>query len=79
MADAKSIWSWRKIVESSAEFLVGGRVCFRVGMNMSESYLVNVYLRQCCGMSPWLFNIYMDGVVQEVNARVFWERAGTGE
>ena len=21
-------------------------------------------------MSPWLFNVYMDGVVQEVNARV---------
>ena len=21
-------------------------------------------------MSPWLFNVYMDGVVREVNARV---------
>ena len=25
---------------------------------------------QCCVMSPWLFNIYMDGVVREVNFRV---------
>ena len=22
-------------------------------------------------MSPWLFNVYMDGVVREVNVRVF--------
>ena len=27
-------------------------------------------LRQGCVMSPWLFNLYMDGVVREVNARV---------
>ena len=28
-----------------------------------------VGLRQGCMMSPWLFNIYMDGVVREVYAR----------
>ena len=27
----------------------------------------NVGLRQGCVMSPWLFNVYMDGVVREVN------------
>ncbi len=31
---------------------------------------MNVGLRQGCVMSPWLFNVYMDGVVREVNARV---------
>ena len=31
---------------------------------------VNVGLRQGCVMSPWLFNVYMDGVVLEVNVRV---------
>ena len=31
---------------------------------------VNVELRQCFVMSPWLFNVYMDGVVREVNVRV---------
>jgi hypothetical protein len=26
------------------------------------------------GMSPWLFNLYIDGVVREVNARVgIWQ------
>ena len=31
---------------------------------------VNVKLRQGCVISPWLFNVDMDGVVREVNARV---------
>ena len=37
---------------------------------MSKWFPVNVELRQGCVMSPWLFNIYMDGVFREVNVRV---------
>ena len=37
---------------------------------VSEWFLVNVGLRQDCVMSPWLFNVCMDGVVREVNVRV---------
>ena len=37
---------------------------------MSEWFPVNVGLRQGCVMSPWLFNVYMDGAVREVNVRV---------
>ena len=37
---------------------------------MSEWFPVNVGLRQGCVMSPWLFNVYMDGVVRKVNVRV---------
>ena len=37
---------------------------------VSEWFDVNVGLRQDCVMSPWLFNMYMDGVVREVNERV---------
>ena len=69
MADAKSVWSWRKIVKSSAEFFVDCRVCVRVGNDVSEWFLVNVGLRQGCVIFPWLFNVYMDGVVREVNLR----------
>ena len=36
---------------------------------MSEWFLVNVGLRQGCVMSPWLFNVYMDEVVRELNVR----------
>ena len=38
--------------------------------DVSEWFPVNVGLRQGYVMSPWLFNAYMDGVVQEVNVRV---------
>merc|ERR1712001_819488 len=47
-----------------------GRACVRVGSKVSESFEVRVGLRQGCVMSPWLFNIYMDGVVTEVYSRV---------
>ena len=40
---------------------------------MSEWFSVNVGLRQGCVMSPWLFNVYMDGVVREVKVRVLWK------
>ena len=41
---------------------------------MSEWFLVNVGLRQGSVMSPWLFNVFMDGVVREVNVRVLEKR-----
>ena len=37
---------------------------------MSELFDVTVSLRQGCVMSIWLFNVYMDGVIREINARV---------
>ena len=70
MADAKSLWSWKKIVESSAEFLYKSRACVRVGNDVSEWFKVNVGLRPGCLMFPRLLNVYMDGVVREVNVRV---------
>ena len=41
-----------------------------VEMDVGEWFLLNDGLRQGCVMSPWLFNVYMDSVVREVNARV---------
>ena len=41
-----------------------------VGNGVSECFTVNIGFRQGCVMFPWLFNVYMDGVVREVNARV---------
>ena len=41
---------------------------------MSEWFPINVGLRQGCVISPWLFNVYMDGVVREVNERVLGKR-----
>ena len=41
-----------------------------MGNDVSEWFPVNVGLRQGCVMSPCLFNVYMYGVVREMNARV---------
>ena len=50
-------------------FYVGSRACVRVGNDASEWFPVNGGLRQGCVMSPSMFNVYMDGVVREVNVR----------
>ena len=59
-----------KLLTAVQSFYVDSRACVRVGDDVSEWFPVNVGLRQGCVMSPWLFNVYMDGVVREVNVRV---------
>ena len=56
-----------ELQENCLKFIHIGLVS--VGMDASEWFLVNVGLRQGCVMPPWLFNVYMDSVVQDVNAR----------
>ena len=59
-----------KLLKAVQSFHVDSRACVRVGNDVSEWFPVNVGLRQGCVISPWLFNVYMDGVVREVNVRV---------
>ena len=59
-----------KLLKAVQSFYVDSRACVRVGTDVSEWFLVKIGLRQGCVMSPWLFNVYMDGVVREVNVRV---------
>ena len=59
-----------KLLKAVQSFYVDSRACVRVGNDVSEWFPVNVGLRQGCVMSPWLFNVYKDGVVREVNVRV---------
>ncbi len=35
----------------------------------SEHFKIKVGLSQGCVMSPWLFNIYMDGVMREMKGK----------
>ena len=44
--------------------------CVRVGSEVSAWFTVEVGQKQGCIMSPLLFNLYMDGVLREVNANV---------
>ena len=59
-----------KLLKAVKSFYAGSKACVRVGNDMSEWFQVKVGLRQGCVMSPWLFNLYFDGVVREVNERV---------
>ena len=40
--------------------------CVRVKGGESERFRIDSGVRQGCIMSPWLFNVYMDGVMKEV-------------
>ena len=70
MADAKSVGVGGKLLKAVQSFYIDSRACVRVGNDVSEWFPVNVGLRQGCAMSPWLFNVYMDCVVREMNIRV---------
>ena len=59
-----------KLMKAVQSFYIDSRVCVRVGNVVNEWFPVNVGLRQGCVMFPWLFNVYVDGVVREVNVRV---------
>ena len=48
----------------------GSKACVRVGNEVSEWFPLRVELRQGCVISLWLFNLYIDGVAREVNARL---------
>ena len=45
-------------------FYKDSRACVLAGNYVSERFPVNVGLRRSCVMSPWLFKVYMDGVVR---------------
>ena len=59
-----------KLLRALKSMYEDNRMCVRVGGKESEWFESKVGLRQGCVMSPWLFNLYMDGVVREVSARV---------
>ena len=59
-----------RLLQGVKSLYVGSKACVRVGNEVSEWFLVRVGLRQGCVTLPWLFNLYIDGVVREVNARV---------
>ena len=54
-----------RLLRGVKSLYVGSKACVRVGNEVSEWFPVSVGLRQGCVMSPWLFNLYIDGVVRE--------------
>ncbi len=51
-----------KLISAIKSFYEAASSCFKINGDTSEHFEIKVGLRQGCVMSPWLFNIYMDGV-----------------
>ncbi len=44
--------------------------CVKVDGELNDSFTVRVGVRQACVMSTWLFDIFMDGCMREMKAKV---------
>ncbi len=58
-----------KLLEAVKSSYDDDRAAFRVENGQSAFFDLNVGLKQGCVMSPWLFNVYMDGVMKEIQGR----------
>ena len=45
---------------------LGSQACVRASGKMSGWFPITQGVRQGCVMSPWLFNVFMDGIIREV-------------
>ena len=59
-----------RLLRGVKSLYVGSKACVRVGNEVSEWFQVRAGLRHGCVMSPRLFNLYIGGVVREVNTRM---------
>ncbi len=74
--DREALWSVLKIYGVGGQLLKGIQAFYkeanayvRVQGKHTESFAV-VGVRQGCVMSPWLFNIFMDGCMREMKYKV---------
>src|SRR5678816_3292259 len=54
----------------SKEFMTFSEACVRINGVKSDWFIINSGVRKGCVMSPWLFNLYMDGVMKELKVGV---------
>ncbi len=59
----KLLWAVKSFYEEASAWV-------KIRGETSEHFEIKVGLRQGCVMSPWLFNIYMDGVMRKVKGKV---------
>ncbi len=59
-----------KLLSAIKSFYEKASACVKISGEISEHFEIKVGLRQGCVMSPWLFNIYMDGVMREMKGNV---------
>ena len=55
-----------KLLGGIKSMYVDSLACVRVKGDESERFRIDSGVRQRCTMSPWLFNVHMDGVMMKV-------------
>ncbi len=53
-----------KLLSAIKSFYEAASACVKINGETGEHYEIKVGLRQGCVRSPWLFNIYRDGVMK---------------
>ncbi len=77
MVDREALWNvlriygvGRQLMEGIKAFYREANACVKIDGELSDSFGVRVGVRQGCVISPWLFNIFMDGCMREMRAKV---------
>ncbi len=72
--ERKGLWDTMRVYGVGGQLFEGikffyenASAAMQVNGELSESFNVEVGVRQGCVMSPWLFNIYVDGCIREVS------------
>ncbi len=68
--DSRRVYGGRKLFEGIKSFYENASTSVWVNEELSESFNVEVSVRQGCVMSPWLFIIYVEGYVREMKVGV---------
>ncbi len=58
-----------KLLSAIKSFYEKAPACVKISGETSKHFEIKVDLRQGCVMSPWLFHIYMDGVMREMRGK----------
>ncbi len=58
-----------RLLSAMRSFYEEASACVKISGETSEHFEIKVGLRQGCVVSPWLFNVYMDGVMREMKGR----------
>ncbi len=59
-----------KLHSAIKSFYEDASACVKISGETNKHIEIKVGLRQGCVMSPWLLNIYMDGVMREMKGKV---------
>ena len=62
-----------RLLNGIKSMYVDSEACVRINRVESEWFKIESGVRQGCVMSPWLFNLYMDGVMKELMAGAMGE------